>query len=406
MELGLKNKKAIIALALPIILLGIALVFFLMPKDLPQNSTPPAPIYVAIAQKKDVPEDIKTVGEVESFATVEIKSRVEGELTEIFFEEGAYVNAGDPLFTIDPRPFQAKVDEAKAILQRDKATLNKAREDLRRYSALIKQEAISREEFEQAQATAQALEATVRSNEATLTNAQLQLEYSNIKSPISGRTGRILVRPGNIVKANADTPLLVIEQMQPVRVTFPVPERYLNQIIERKKKEDLFVLAKSPQSTQAAQSTQPTQMAELAQSAQSAQAGQEGALGVLSFVDNSVNAPTGTILLKAIFENQDEKLWPGQFVDVKLHLDVMQGAITIPSKAIQQGQKGPYVYVVNSQKNGEENQDVVEMRLVETGYMTEDETVILKGLVEGETVVTKGQLRLTPGAKVKILQEN
>ena len=381
----MKYKKAIFALALALILLGVILVFFVMPNNLPENPTPLAPVYVAVSQKKDVPEDINTVGEVESFATVEIKSRVEGELTEIFFEEGAYVNVGDPLFTIDPRPFQAKVDEAKAILQRDKATLNKAREDLRRYSSLIKQEAISREEFEQAQATAQALEATVRSNEATLANAQLQLEYSNIKSPISGRTGRILVRPGNIVKANADTALLIIEQMQPVRVTFPVPERYLNQIIERMKKEKLQVLAKPPQSTQP---------------------GQKEASGLLSFVDNSVNAPTGTILLKAIFENQDERLWPGQFVDVKLNLDVMRGVVTIPSQAIQQSQKGPYVYVVSSVKNGEENQHVVEMRQVETGYMTEDETVIVKGLLEGETVVTKGQLRLVPGAKVKILQEN
>lgn len=381
----MKYKKAIFALALALILLGVILVFFVMPNNLPENPTPLAPVYVAVSQKKDVPEDINTVGEVESFATVEIKSRVEGELTEIFFEEGAYVNAGDPLFTIDTRPFQAKVDEAKAILQRDKATLNKAREDLRRYSSLIKQEAISREEFEQAQATAQALEATVRSNEATLANAQLQLEYSNIKSPISGRTGRILVRPGNIVKANADTALLIIEQMQPVRVTFPVPERYLNQIIERMKKEKLQVLAKPPQSTQP---------------------GQKEASGLLSFVDNSVNAPTGTILLKAIFENQDERLWPGQFVDVKLNLDVMRGVVTIPSQAIQQSQKGPYVYVVSSVKNGEENQHVVEMRQVETGYMTEDETVIVKGLLEGETVVTKGQLRLVPGAKVKILQEN
>ncbi len=381
----MKYKKAIFALALALIVLGVILVFFVMPNNLPENPTPLAPVYVAVSQKKDVPEDINTVGEVESFATVEIKSRVEGELTEIFFEEGAYVNAGDPLFTIDTRPFQAKVDEAKAILQRDKATLNKAREDLRRYSSLIKQEAISREEFEQAQATAQALEATVRSNEATLANAQLQLEYSNIKSPISGRTGRILVRPGNIVKANADTALLIIEQMQPVRVTFPVPERYLNQIIERMKKEKLQVLAKPPQSTQP---------------------GQKEASGLLSFVDNSVNAPTGTILLKAIFENQDERLWPGQFVDVKLNLDVMRGVVTIPSQAIQQSQKGPYVYVVSSVKNGEENQHVVEMRQVETGYMTEDETVIVKGLLEGETVVTKGQLRLVPGAKVKILQEN
>ena len=345
--------------------------------------TPAAPVYVALAQKKDVPEEINTVGEVESFATVEIKSRVEGQLTEIFFEEGAYVKAGDPLFTIDPRPFQASVNEARAILQRDQATLTKAREDLRRYSALIKQEAVSRQEFEQAQATAQALEATLRSNEATLANAELQLEYSNIKAPISGRTGRIIVRPGNMVKANADTPMVTIEQMQPVRVTFPVPERYLNQIIARMKKENLQVLAKAPQTTE-------TDHAQ--------------ASGVLSFVDNAVNSPTGTILLKAIFENKDEKLWPGQFVDVQLHLDTMPGVVTIPSKAIQQSQKGAYVYVVG--QKDDKNEAIVEMRLVETGYTTADETVILKGLLEGEMVVTKGQLRLVPGARVNILQEH
>ena len=383
----MKHKKTIVALALTATLLGVVFIFILTPSDTPKNVTPEMPVNIAVSQKKDVPEDINTVGQVESFATVEIKSRVEGELTEIFFEEGAYVNAGDPLFTIDPRPFQAKVDEAKAILQRDKATLGKAREDLRRYSSLIKQEAISREEFEQAQATAQALEATVRSNEAILTNAQLQLEYCNIKSPISGRTGRIFVRPGNMVKANADTPLLTIEQMQPVRVTFPVPERYLNQIIERMKKEKLLVLAKSPQSTKP---------------------GEEKASGVLSFVDNSVNSPTGTVLLKGIFENKDEKLWPGQFVDVKLHLDVLRNVVTVPSEAIQQSQKGPYVYVVSSSLSEDktEDQNTVEMREVETGYTTEDETVILKGLLEGETVVTKGQLRLLPGAKVKILQNS
>ena len=380
----MKNKKAIlVGLACFALVLGLTLVFFLKSNKLAQMPTPAAPVYVALAQKKDVPEEINTVGEVESFATVEIKSRVEGQLTEIFFEEGAYVKAGDPLFTIDPRPFQASVNEARAILQRDQATLTKAREDLRRYSALIKQEAISRQEFEQAQATAQALEATLRSNEATLANAELQLEYSNIKAPISGRTGRIIVRPGNMVKANADTPMVTIEQMQPVRVTFPVPERYLNQIIARMKKENLQVLAKAPQTTE-------TDHAQ--------------ASGVLSFVDNAVNSPTGTILLKAIFENKDEKLWPGQFVDVQLHLDTMPGVVTIPSKAIQQSQKGAYVYVVG--QKDDKNEAIVEMRLVETGYTTADETVILKGLLEGEMVVTKGQLRLVPGARVNILQEH
>ncbi len=337
------------------------------------------PVYVGKVEQKDVAEDISTVGKVESFAKVEVKSRVEGQLTAIHFEEGAYVKRGEPLFTIDERPYQAKVDEASATLARDQANLNKAREDLRRYTSLLKQEAISRQEYDQALATAKSLEATVNSNVAALDNSKLQLEFCSINAPISGRTGRILVREGNIVKANADTPLVTIEQMQPVRVLFPVPERYLGQIVERMKAEPLNVTARTAQSADT-----PEQ-------------------GVLSFIDNSVDSPTGTILLKAVFENKAEKLWPGQFVEVSLHVDTLKNSLLVPNQAVQQSQNGPYVYTVSQSLSAGEPAFTVQLKHIKTGYVAKGYTVVLEGLSKDEIVVTDGQMRLTPGTQVRVL---
>lgn len=372
------NRIHLLAVLAGLFILLIFLLFFRASSTSKQFVEAP-PVYVAKVEQKDVPEDISTVGKVESFAKVEIKSRVEGQLTGIHFEEGSYVKKGEPLFTIDERPFQAKVDEAKATLARDQASLNKAREDLRRYTSLIKQEAISRQEYDQALATAKSLEATVNSNVAALDNSKLQLEFCRIEAPISGRTGRILVREGNIVKANGDTSLVTIEQMQPVRVLFPVPERYLGQIVARMKLQPLNVTARTAQSTDT-----PEQ-------------------GILSFVDNAVDSPTGTILLKAVFENKAEKLWPGQFVEVSLHVDTLKNSLVVPDQAIQQSQNGPYVYTVSKSLAGGEPSFTVQLKHIKTGYAANGYTVVLEGLSKDETVVTEGQMRLTPGIQVRVL---
>jgi multidrug efflux system membrane fusion protein len=329
----------------------------------------PVPVTLGVVQAKDVPVTVQVIGSVEAYSTVEVRSQVGGELLRVPFSEGQDVHRGDVLFVIDPRPFEAALQQAKAQLERDRAQLKNARADADRYAGLVEKDYITPSEFDKIKTTASALEATVQSDEAAVKSAELQLEYSTLRSPIAGRTGRLMVHPGNVVKANSDAPLVVIEQMDPIYVSFSVPEQRLLEIKRLQAAGTLAVEALVPDS------------------------GGRSASGRLSFIDNSVDHQTGTVLLKGTFSNPERILWPGQFVTATLTLSTRAGALVVPSEAVQTGQQGSFVFVVKPDST-------VESRPVTVGVTTEHESVIEKGLAAGEQVVTDGQLRLVPGAKV------
>lgn len=332
---------------------------------------PPVPVVVAKVVQKTVPIQLHEIGTVQPYSTVSVKSRVEGELTEVHFREGEEVKKGQLLFTIDPRPFEAALLQAKANLDKDRAQAEKAKTDERRYAYMLKRGVGSREQYDQAHATAQSLQATVEADKAAVRTAELNLQYTRIRSPIDGRTGNLITHAGNLIKADSDTAMVVINQIQPIYVQFAIPEGRLAEVRKYMRASQLEVHATIP--------------------------GQPGLgeHGVLNFIDNSVDNTTGTILLKGLFKNSDKRLWPGEFVNMTLTLTEHPNAIVVPSQAIQKGQKGAYVYVVNHDM-------LVEARPVVVGDAVDDETVIKSGLKDGETVVTDGQLRLRPGAKVKI----
>jgi len=336
------------------------------------RTAPPVPVSVARVAQKTIPVQITSIGNVEAYATVSVKARVGGELVQVLFKEGQDVNKGDLLFRIDPRPYEAALAEAKAKLAKDLALAKKAEEDARRYSSLIQKQVVSQEQYDQVRANLASLEAAVKADEAAVESARLQLSYCSIHAPISGRTGSLLVHPGNLIKANDDNKsMVVIRQIQPIYVAFSVPEHHVGEIKRHWAVGPLKVTARPRDGN-----SSPLE-------------------GELTFMDNSVDMATGTILLKATFSNQDKSLWPGQFVDVALLLTFQSGASVVPSQAVQTGQKGPYVFLVR--------QDLtVEQRAVEVGRTVDNETVIEKGLEPGDLVVTDGQLRLFTGARVEI----
>ncbi len=330
------------------------------------------PVTADTAKLKDIPLEIQAIGNVESYATVSIKARVSGELYKVHFAEGEEVAKGKLLFTIDPRPFQAALDEASARLEKDKALFSKAEEDYRRYENLLQRGSVSREQFDQVRAGLNALKATIRADEAVVENASVQLGYTSIYSPITGRTGNILINQGNMIKANDDNKsLVVIEQIQPIYVSFTAPEVNLYEIMNRFNRERLSVTV-LPEGSEAVPEK-----------------------GILSFFDNSIDSKTGTIRLKGTFKNQNKRLWPGQFVDVVLTLGDLKGVVTVPSQAVQNGAGGPYVFTITSDNR-------VEYKQVSPGRAYKGEIVIEKGVSAGEKVVTDGHLRLTPGAPVEI----
>ncbi len=335
----------------------------------------PVPVLAAQAVQKDFPLEIRAIGNVESYATVAIKARVTGELQKIHFKEGQEVAKGDLLFTIDPRPLEATLREARARLEKDKALAEKAEADNRRYENLVQGGFVSREQFDQIRSNLSSLQATVLGDEAVVENAKLQLGYTAIYSPISGRTGTILIDQGNMIKANDDNKsLVVIEQVQPIYVSFSVPESYLPQILERMKGRDLAVTA-LPDGSPNGPDT-----------------------GKLTFVDNSVDSKTGTIRLKGTFDNPSRRLWPGQFVTVALTLGRLQNVVTVPSQAVQTGESGLFVFVITPE-------NTVQLKPVKTGRSYGGETIIESGISAGEQVVTDGHLRLTPGAPVEIASD-
>jgi multidrug efflux system membrane fusion protein len=386
---------------------------------------PPVPVMAADAIDKPVPLELAAIGNVQAFTTVGVKSQVAGQIVKVHVTEGRDVEPGDLLFTIDPRPFEAAVRQAEATvgrdlaqlrqaeaglaqrkaeiqqalanLERDLAQLENARTQERRYRELVEKELIAREQYDNFRTQMSALEATVaadraavenakasalaaeagvenaraviKADQAVVDNAKLQLGYTTIRAPMAGRTGNLLVQAGNVVKANEGDPMVVIAQVHPIYVSFAVPEQHLGDLQRYQTKTGLAVRATPPGAP-------------------------KPATGRLTFVNNLVDATTGTIQLKATFENADNALWPGQYVDVTLTLSTEQ-AITVPAEAVQRGQQGPFVYVVKADLK-------VEPRPVQTGRRVAGEIIIARGLAAGEKVVTDGHLRLVPGATVEI----
>jgi membrane fusion protein, multidrug efflux system len=329
-----------------------------------------APVTAAPATKESVPVEVRAIGNVEAYSTVTVKSQVEGEIEQVHFTEGQEVHTRDLLFNIDARPFEARLQQIEANLARDEAQAKNARAQALRNKNLFDAGIVSRDQYDQFATSADALDASVRADQAAVADAKLQLGYCTIRSPIDGRTGSLLVHPGNLVKAN-DTSLLVINQIHPIYVTFSVPEQYLAEIKARASSGKLGVMASAAEGNK-----NPDE-------------------GVLSFVNNTVDPNTGTIMLKGSFPNSSGRLWPGQFVNVTLRLSVQENATVVPNQAIQTGEKGAYVYVVKPDMTAD-------LRPVVAGATFGGKTVVEKGLEPGETVVTDGQLRIFPGAKLKI----
>jgi multidrug efflux system membrane fusion protein len=333
------------------------------------------PVLVTTAVQKSVPVQIRAVGNVEPYATVAVKSQVTGVLTKAHFTEGQDVKQGQLLFTIDPRPLEAAVKQAEANLARDTAQLKNLREQVRRYAELVEKQYVSREQYDQIRTNADAMESVVDADKAALENAKVQLSYCYIYSPVNGRVGSLLVNEGNLVRVNDATPLVVINQINPINVTFSVPEQHLADLKRRMSEGQLKVSASFPSD--------------------------EGRpeLGVLEFVDNAVDRSTGTIKLKARFANTERRLWPGQFINVALTLTTQADAVVVPSEAVQVGQEGQHVFVVKPDKT-------VEVRPVTIGSTSEGEAVIAKGLSPGEQIVREGQFLLGPGSRIDIKESN
>jgi multidrug efflux system membrane fusion protein len=329
------------------------------------------PVLVVTAEKKTIPLQIYAVGNVEAYSTVSIKSQVTGVLLEAHFREGQSVNKGQRLFTIDPRPFEAAVKQAEANLARDVAQLQNAREQARRYAELVKKQYVSQEQYDQIRTNADALEAVVDADRAALENAKVQLSYCYIFSPIEGQVGSLLVNEGNLVRVNDATPLVVINQVTPINVTFSVPEQHLADIKQRMAGGRLNVSAHFESDEGRAEQ------------------------GSLAFIDNAVDRTTGTIKLKAEFRNQQKRLWPGQFINVALTLSTQADAIVVPAEAVQVGQDGQHVFVVQPDNR-------VEVRPVIVNRTSEGEAIIEKGLRSGEQIVREGQFLLGPGSRIEV----
>lgn len=332
------------------------------------------PVTVAPVVQKTVLVKVSAVGAVEAYTTVSVRPQITGELIRIQFKEGQDVKKGDILFTIDPRPLEATLKQAEANLAKDMAQLQNAHEQARRYAELVKKQFVAQEQYDQIQTTANAFEAAVRANKAAVESAKVQLSYCTIRSPVDGRAGSFLVHAGNLVRINDATPLVVINQIHPIQVGFSLPEKYLLEIKKRIGGGSLKVEAIIPQNE-----NDPEQ-------------------GVVTFVDNAVDRTTGTIRLKGTFTNKENRLWPGQFVNVLLTLDKRPNAVVIPSRAVQVGQEGQYVFVVKANLT-------VEYRPVSVAQPQDGETVVEKGLEPGDKIVTDGFLRLAPGAKVAVKGE-
>ncbi|HYV96727.1 MAG TPA: efflux RND transporter periplasmic adaptor subunit [Gemmatimonadaceae bacterium] len=331
------------------------------------------PVRAAAATKIAAPVEITANGVAEPLQTVSVEAQVGGALTEVSFKEGDEVSAGQVLFRIDARPYDVAVRQAEAALARDLAQAENAQREAERYAALAEKDYVTKSQLGQVRANATALRASVVSDSAALESAKLNLAYCTIRAPIAGRTGGLLVRQGNLVKANGQ-PLVIINQIRPILVRFPVTQRDFLAISHRASQGSLAVGVTSADSVPTAE------------------------MGSLSFLDNAVDSLTGTVTAKARFDNASRKLWPGEYVRVSVRLEVIPDAIAVPSAALQSAQNGTYVYVID-------DQNVARTRPVTIGETVGDLTVVRTGIKAGERVVTDGQSRLTPGAKVDVQPE-
>ena len=329
------------------------------------------PVTVATVQQRAVPLEIGAIGTVTPIQSVAVRSQVGGTLVEVGFTEGDDVRAGQVLFQIDPRPYEAALEQALAVLARDRVQLANAQQQVIRYEELSRTQMASREQYDQYRTNAEVLAAALVADSAAVRNARLNLEYCTIRARISGRTGSLLVREGNLVRASDASPLVVVNQMAPIAVSFSVPQQFLDDVrgFSRERRLDVII---RPQDDTTATMT-----------------------GRLSFINNQVDTTTGTIALKATFPNANGRLWPGEFVTVRLVLDVQLDALTIPSQAVMSGQEGSFVFVVNADSSAR-------TQPVALGRSVDNDVLVDSGLVAGEVVVTDGQLRLTAGARVQV----
>lgn len=336
----------------------------------PNRVSPPVPVLTAKTIATNLPVLIQPppVGHVTPISSVTIRSQIGGTISTVNFKEGQEVNAGDLLFTIDARPMQAALDQAKANLQRDTAQWENSKIQFDREQKLFDQKLVSQDEYDTSKAGLDGLIGTVAADRAAVTNAMLNLEFTQIRSPIAGRTGALQFHEGNVVKAPDDV-LLTINQIHPIYAEFAVPERYLPEIRREMQNHPLAVRASFEN-----MDGEPPQ-------------------GELTFVDNAVDAMTGTIQLRATFPNSHGRLWPGQFIKIALQLNELTNAVVVPTQAVQDGQNGQYAFVVTAEKK-------VETRTVKTGVTYRGFMQIISGVNAGETVVTDGQLRLVAGVTV------
>jgi multidrug efflux system membrane fusion protein len=330
----------------------------------------PIPVLAAAAAQKNMPVEATAIGTARAFASIAVKARVDGQLARVAVKQGDEVAKGGLVFQIDPRPFEAALNQAEAILARDAASLENAEADMRRTDELAGTKAVPATVIDANRAKAATLRGSVAADNAALESAKLQLSFCSIVSPVNGRLGLLLVDEGNMVKNN-DTTLAVINQTRPIYVDFAVPEQLLPQVRAAAAAGRVKVEATLPQSTEA------------------------GAAGELAVINNQVDSTTGTVMLRAVFPNQEEKLWPGQFLNLTLTLGQLANATVVPSQAVQTSQSGEFVFVVKPD-------GTVEKRPVRLGLSRAGETVVQQGIAPGETVVTDGQLRLVPGAKVEV----
>ena len=339
-------------------------------KDPPRQ--PKVPVSVTTVKRTSVPYIVTANGVAEPMQTVAVEAQVNGILNRVTFAEGQAVQVGQVLFEIDARPYVAVLDQARAQLVRDEAQSANARRDAARYAALVKEGYVTGSQADQAEATAASAAATVVADRANVSKAALDVANCTIRAPISGRTGSLLVRQGNLVKANSNPPLVVINQIQPILVRFAIPQSQLPDIQRYYRGGNALQVRATPS---------------------------EGSgvplMGTLAFIDNNVDSTTGTVLLKARFSNPEATLWPGQYINVALQLYVDSNALTLPAPAVMTGQQGTYVYTIDSTGSAKQ-------RPVTVARTVDSLSVIAGGLKEGEKVVVDGQSRLIPGSKVTI----
>jgi multidrug efflux system membrane fusion protein len=332
------------------------------------------PVTAALAEAKPVPVQLSTIGHVEPISAVIVRARIDGQVTAVAVREGQSVKKGDVLFQLDDRQARAALDQAVATLARDQAQLAYARKQAERQKGLMRNDFVSHSQYDQATSTAEAMAGTVASDQAQVENAQTALSFTTLTAPIDGRIGSIGVKEGNTVQASSTTPLLTINQIAPIYVSFSVPQ------------DSLAALREAVAAGTVQVSATPT--------------GDEKppAVGTVAFYENAIDAATGTLGVRGVFTNEDERLWPGQFAEVVVTLRIEPNAITVPATAVEAGQNGSYVFVIKPDKS-------VELRPVTVSRSVGDVVVIASGLTPGDEVVTSGQLRLVPGAKIRLADD-